>query len=300
MEFWGAEVKSGEPFLVNPGEGTMLHLSQACLGEVKKDKGSESISLYLNIDGKRLVLGTLNSEKLPQQLFDLVFDRNFELSHSWKNGSVYFYGYKAANHDQYPFLCYDSDSEEDVPLLVANNGKQVKPPTVDNPSAVKDSAPGKKVKIVEPKDVKPEEEDSSDDSDAMSEDESDSEEDSESGSDDDDEDEDSDEVEETPKKAEPSKKRPTESTTKTPLPSKKAKVVTPQKTDGKKGGVHVATPHPSKKAGKTPATLAAAVSKSTQQSPKSEGSHSCKTCNRSFKSDGALDSHNKAKHSSGK
>lgn len=79
---------------------------QACLGEVKKDKGSESVSLYLNIEGKKLVLGTLNSEKLPQQLFDLVFDRNFELSHSWKNGSVYFYGYKAANHDQYPFLSY--------------------------------------------------------------------------------------------------------------------------------------------------------------------------------------------------
>ena len=76
---------------------------QASIGEVKKEKGNETICLFVNVDGQRLVLGTLFSEKLPQQQFDLVFDRNFELSHNWKSGSVYFYGYRANNpFDEYP------------------------------------------------------------------------------------------------------------------------------------------------------------------------------------------------------
>jgi len=43
--------------------------------------------------------------------------------------------------------------------------------------------------------------------------------------------------------------------------------------DGKKGAVHVATPHPSKQAGKTPGNK-------PNQTPKSGGSLACKTCNR--------------------
>ena len=45
--------------------------------------------------------------------------------------------------------------------------------------------------------------------------------------------------------------------------------------DGKKV-VHVATPHPAKKAGKTPGN----GEKSKQQSPKSAGSVTCKSCSR--------------------
>nr|GMC79581.1 histone deacetylase HDT1-like isoform X1 [Ipomoea batatas] len=97
MEFWGVEVKSGEPFSVKPGDGMVLHLSQANLGEVKKLHGSESVCLFVNVDGRKLVLGTLISDKLPQQQFDLIFDKDFELSHNWKNGNVYFYGFKAQN-----------------------------------------------------------------------------------------------------------------------------------------------------------------------------------------------------------
>ncbi|PQM39691.1 histone deacetylase HDT1-like [Prunus yedoensis var. nudiflora] len=89
-----------------------------------------------------------------------------------------------------------------------------------------------------------------------------------------------------------SKKRPNESASKTPVPAKKAKQVTPQKTDGKKAA-HTATPHPAKKGGKTPAT----GDKPKPQTPKSGGEHSCKPCSKSFNSDGALQSHNKAKHS---
>uniref|UniRef100_A0A5B6YTV9 Putative histone deacetylase HDT1 n=1 Tax=Davidia involucrata TaxID=16924 RepID=A0A5B6YTV9_DAVIN len=306
MEFWGVEVKSGEPITVDPGNGMVLHLSQACLGEVKGN-GNESVCLYVNIDGKKLVLGTLSPEKLPQQQFDLVFERDFELSHNWKNGSVYFYGYMANNIFDDSENDSGSDSEEDLPFNAADNGKpkpqakQEKPPAPEKANAVKsDSAVGKqKVKIVEPnKDVKPEEdeessEDLEDDSfDYTSDDESDSIEDSGSGTDEDDESDEEDE--ETPKKVELSKKRPAESANKTPGLDKKAKLVTPQKTDGKKGGGHVATPHPSKQAGKTPAN------QTKQQTPKPVGSHPCQSCNRSFNSQQALESHTKAKHSAGK
>ncbi|KAK4478710.1 hypothetical protein RD792_014208 [Penstemon davidsonii] len=101
----GVEVKSGQPLKVVPGDGMVLHLSQACIGELKKEKGNESVCLFVNVDGKKLVLGTLFTDKLPQQQFDLVFDRDFEITHNWKNGSVYFCGYKANNpfEEEYPF-----------------------------------------------------------------------------------------------------------------------------------------------------------------------------------------------------
>lgn len=290
--------------MVKLGTGMILHLSQACLGEVKKGKGHESVCLFVNVDGKKLVLGTLSPEKLPQQLFDLVFDRDFELTHNWKNGSVFFYGYKAnksydetGNEDE-----SESESEEDIPLVAANNGKpstqvkQEKLVAAEKANAVMDSAAGKqKVKIVElNKDVTTEDDDevSSDDNDVMCRDSS--EDDDENSDDSDDVVDDDEDDEETSKKVHLSKKRALESASKTTVVDKKAKLVTPKKTDGKKGNVHVDTPHPLKQARKTPANT------SNLQTPKSEGSHYCKSCNRSFKSETALDSHNKAKHIAGK
>ncbi|XP_059296453.1 histone deacetylase HDT1-like isoform X2 [Lycium ferocissimum] len=286
MEFWGAEVKSGQPLSVQPGDDMVLHLSQASLGEAKNVKGSEPVCLSVTIDGKKLVLGTLISDKLPQQQFDLVFDKEFELSHNWKNGSVYFFGYKAANPFEDEENEEEDESDEEIPLTIANEGKP------EAKAAAKDSASAKqKVKIAEPsKGAKADGGDESSDGDDLSDDEDDS----EMGEDEDDSDEDqSDESEETPKKAEPSKKRPADSATKSPAPDKKAKFVTPQKTDGKKGAVHVATPHPSKQAGKTPGNK-------PNQASKSGGSLACKTCNRTFGSENALESHSKAKHSAGK
>ncbi|KAI3677199.1 hypothetical protein L1987_86821 [Smallanthus sonchifolius] len=255
----GVEVKSGQPLDVVLGEGKVLHLSQACVGEVKSNKANESVCLYVNIDDKKLVLGTLNSERLPQQLFDLVFDKDFQLSHNWKNGN--------------------SDEDEEAPLLIPNGTQVAK--KEDKP-VVADKKDGKqKVKIVEPA----KDDSDSDEDDSMS---GDSDEDNEDSSDSED---DSEEEEETPKKQQSGKKRPNESAIKTPVNEKKAKLSTPQKTDGKKAGGHVATPHPSKQ-GKTPAN------KSNQDSPASAsaGAYSCKACNRNFKSDMALQSHNQAKH----
>nr|GEU81329.1 histone deacetylase HDT1 [Tanacetum cinerariifolium] len=311
MEFWGVEVKSGETFEVALGDEKVLHLSQACLGETKNNK-SESVCLHINVEGKKLVLGTLHSERLPQQLFDLVFDKTFTISHNWKNGSVYFYGYQA---DQ-PSEESDDDSEEDseeeeeaIRLPIPNGKPEAKKEVKEAKKEVKETKKeekpvaankkdAKQVTIVEPgKDDSDDSDDSdsddSDDSDSMS---TDSGSDEEGvGKDSDDSDDSSDEEEEkeeTPKKPQSGKKRQNESAMKTPTTDKKAKMSTPQKTDGKKAAVHVATPHPSKKP-----DAKSAGSKSNQKSPASDGAH-CKSCNRNFKTDGGLQAHNQAKHAS--
>ncbi|XP_052476345.1 histone deacetylase HDT1-like isoform X42 [Gossypium raimondii] len=289
MEFWGAEVKSGQNFEValEDDGSRILHLSQVALGEGtddnKKEKGKETICLYLKFKNEKFVVGTLSQEKCPQIALDLVLHDKFELSHTGKNGSVYVTGYYVDTSQG-----SDTESEEDLPEPTMN--------LVKSEPAASDPTTTKQVKIVEPKkddDSSDEDEESSEeqeprmlvngenDSDDADSDEDDSEEDS------------SDEDQKTPEKAGPSKKRPAESSKKTPAPEKKAKLVTPQKTDSKKAGGHTATPHPSKKAGKTSAAAAAAQVK---QTPKSGGSFPCKSCGRSFGSENALQSHSKAKH----
>ncbi|KAK7853710.1 histone deacetylase hdt1 [Quercus suber] len=114
MEFWGVEVKAGQPVKVSPGEEKLIHLSQASLGE-SKNKGNESTPIFVKFGEQKLVLGTLSQEKFPQLSFDLVFEKEFELSHNWKNGSVYF-----ADSEMDSF---DEEDEEELPLNIAENGK---------------------------------------------------------------------------------------------------------------------------------------------------------------------------------
>ncbi|KAJ8749954.1 hypothetical protein K2173_013869 [Erythroxylum novogranatense] len=291
MEFWGVEVKAGQPLKVKPDEDAIIHLSQAALGESKKDKGNEPVPLFVKFDERKLVLGTLSSENIPQLSFDLVFEKEFELSHNWKNGSVFFCGYKAP---ALMYADYGDSEDEDLPLTNADNGK-IEPKVENAKAATGKATAGKsessakpKVNLVEPSKAKVEdgsnEDDDSDEDDYDEGSESDDSDEEGMSLDDDDEDDES-EDEETPKKAEQGKKRPKESAIKTPVPSKKAKPATPQKTDGKKGG-HTATPHPLKNAAKA----------SKPQTPKSGGQFSCKSCDRTFGSDGALQSHTKAKH----
>lgn len=300
MEFWGIEVKSGQPIKADPGANYVIHLSQASLGESKNK--AESVPLYVNVDGKKLILGTLSHQSCPQLSFDLVFDEEFELSHNWKNGSVYFLGYKTFIPEEGDDFGMSSEEEseeeeeEELPVAAAAaavNGKAKPDGKTAKANAGKPDAVKQSGKIAEPSSNKKSEDEDDDDE---SEDESGSDE--EDDSDDDDEsdemsmDESSDdEDEETPKKVESSKKIPVESSKKrpaeaaTPASAKKAKsAVTPQKTDGKKGG-HTATPHPAKQSGKNSA-----------KSPKSGGQFSCGSCNKSFGSEGGLESHKKAKH----
>ncbi|XWS59547.1 hypothetical protein CRYUN_Cryun08bG0131400 [Craigia yunnanensis] len=300
MEFWGAEVKSGQIFEVElEDDGSrILHLSQAALGEAtgdnKKEKGNESVCIYLKFNNENFVIGTLSQEKFPQIPLDLVLHGKFELSHTWKNGSVYFTGYYVDTSQG-----ADSESEEELPEPTIN---PIKPH-----ATASDPTTSKQVKIVEPKKEKNSSDDEDED-DTVAEDEESSEDqepgmlvngenesDNDTDSDEDDsEEESSDEDQETPEteKAGPSKKRSAESATKTLAPEKKVKLVTPQKTDGKKVGGHIATPHPSKQAGK-----ASAATGQVKQTPKSGGSSfPCKSCSRSFGSENALQSHSKAKH----
>ncbi|KAE8729417.1 Histone deacetylase 2C, putative isoform 4 [Hibiscus syriacus] len=267
MEFWGIEVKAGQPIKADPGADYVIHLSQASLGESKNK--AESVPLYVNTDGKKLVLGTLSHQNFPQLSFDLVFDQEFELSHNWKNGSVYFLDMSGDEGS--------SDEEEELPLVTAENGKAKADAKTAKANASKPEPSKPAVKIAEPS-KKTEEED--EDSEEEDDDDSEEEDDSDEISEDDISDE---EDEETPKQVESSKKRPAEPVT--PASSKKAKsAVTPQKTDCKKGG-HTATPHPAKHAGKNAA-----------KTPKSGGQFSCGSCNKYFGSEGGLDSHKKAKH----
>ncbi|MQL94550.1 hypothetical protein Taro_027231 [Colocasia esculenta] len=270
MEFWGIEVKPGETVKCEPGDDKYLHLSQASLGEVKKEKDNENIPIHLKVDNQKLVIGTLSADKCPQITYDLVFEKEFELSHSWKDGSVFFVGYKTEVSDEgYPFTSFllfslitpddfseetDSESEEEeIPMLVPANGILL--------AVVQSSM-----------DMLDGEGDSSDE--------------------DDEEDESSEEENEpSPKKDEIGKKRAAESALKTPASNKRAKLAVPG--SGQKTGGHTATPHPAKQAGKTPATS----DKSKQQTPKSAGSVPCKSCSKTFKDDNALQAHTKAKHS---
>lgn len=322
MSFWAVEVKPGVSQKVQPDENKIIHISQVALGEAKKDKGSDNVPVFVKCGDQKIVLGSLSSEKFPQVACDLVFDHEFELSHNFKNTSVYFSGYAVVqgesdgdvDSDDFESLPSDSDSEEELPLAIAENGKPKSKLVEETKPANATKSQKPKVKVVEPsKDKKPVEDVSEDadsddelDDSGSEDDESDDEEmndvgtDSDSDSDDeddDDEDDDDDDEdeEETPKKPESSgKKRPNDSATKTPVPAKKAKAVTPQKTDGKKGG-HTATPHPSKQVAKT-----SGKSEKKPQTPKSGGEVVCNSCSKTFKSDGALQAHSKAKHSASK
>ncbi|XP_024986019.1 histone deacetylase HDT1-like [Cynara cardunculus var. scolymus] len=127
MEFWGVEVKPNEILKVTVEDFKLLHISQVALGEVKNGKKVENIPVRVNFNDKKFVVGTLSSERAPQIIFDLVFQQDLELSHGWKDGSVYFCGYVADNpieDDDYEF---DSSDEEDELNFNANGTLQTKP-----------------------------------------------------------------------------------------------------------------------------------------------------------------------------
>ncbi|KAG5556665.1 hypothetical protein RHGRI_007064 [Rhododendron griersonianum] len=313
----GVEVKSGEPCPVEAGQGRILHLSQCeilhrlVLVRSRRTKGMTvftymSLSMERSLFSEHFLLKSFLRYSLTWCLMtNLSYPTagKMAVSTSMDIDAII----NQRNILRLSYCYYEDESEEDLPANVADNGKPKSQAACENPPATQNAtsarpdsaASKKKVKIVEPeKDVKTVEEDDSSEDDFgadFSEDELDSDEDedgdSESGESDT---EDDDEEEETPRKVELSKKRPAVSATATQGPDKKAKFITPQKTETKKGGGHVDTPYPSKQAGKTPAN------QSKQQTPKPAGSHPCKSCNRSFNSENALDSHTKAKHTPGK
>uniref|UniRef100_A0A804M9R6 Nucleoplasmin-like domain-containing protein n=1 Tax=Zea mays TaxID=4577 RepID=A0A804M9R6_MAIZE len=83
---------------------TIGNLAKGALGESKK---SDNALMNVKIDDQKLAIGTLSVDKNPHIQFDLVFDKEFELSHTSKTTSVFFTGYKVEQpfeEDGYPFL----------------------------------------------------------------------------------------------------------------------------------------------------------------------------------------------------
>ncbi|KAI4382282.1 hypothetical protein MLD38_008263 [Melastoma candidum] len=66
---------------------------QASLGPWKYCKQSAFVSVFVTLGGQNLVLGSLCPKTIPRLSFELVFDKDFVLSHNWKSGNVYFCGY---------------------------------------------------------------------------------------------------------------------------------------------------------------------------------------------------------------
>lgn len=131
MEFWGIEVQAGKPFKVTPGEGKLVHISHASLGNCKGEKG-EAVTLNVKVGDSKFVMGTLVSESIPQACFDVLFDKEFELSHNWGKGSVHFVGFECPNNnnDEEGEDFSDSEEEEEeveeVPAAVTANGNAAK------------------------------------------------------------------------------------------------------------------------------------------------------------------------------
>ncbi|XP_039811640.1 histone deacetylase HDT2-like [Panicum virgatum] len=291
MEFWGEELKPGSKVSFNTGQGYVIHLSQAALGEIKK--GSENVVVYVEVNDKKLVLGTMSVEKHPQIMCDLIFEKDFEQSHSSKTTSVFLCGYRS------PIPIIGSNSGEDE--ISSNEELETDEILMKNDKT--------KVSVMDGKNDKQDvDDDFTDDSDSeMSEDESIDEETSSGANvtdDSEDETEDLEEQRSTQKKPEVvSKKRVSE--TMTPS-SKKAKAEpSGQRTGDKKT--------PAEQDSKTPAdqceifllgikilmieraTRALCSSKSNEKSP-IPGSHACKSCSTTFGSQSALEPHTKEKH----
>ncbi|XP_039688869.1 histone deacetylase HDT1 isoform X2 [Medicago truncatula] len=152
-EFWGVEVKVGQSVKVDPNdlcEG-YIHISQVALGEVKKDKASEPVVLYLKVDDQKFVLGTLIKDTIPQIAMDIFLDDESELSHNSKNATVYFSGYKAFRIDNADD--FDSDSSDNDPELapLRKRAQAAKEAAKSGKPIAETGALAKKVKIVDPK-----------------------------------------------------------------------------------------------------------------------------------------------------
>ncbi|KAM0931207.1 hypothetical protein ACQ4PT_000308 [Festuca glaucescens] len=298
MEFWGVEVKPGQSLSCDVGKEFIIHLSQAALGETEKESGNTVVSA--KVGDNKVVIGTLSAENQPQIQFDLVFEKEFELSHSSETASVFVCGYKVA------ILCvldllvafFTSDSSKDKGEVNAVNNQVI------NPTADEDDSDSSSLDdLSSSSDDDLTEDESSTEGDSSEEDDTSTEEDDSSSeeiytsseeiatsSELDSSDE---EGKNTPVKPEDGKKRVAETALKTPASDKKAKVATPscQTAGDDKNVPYVATP--TKQASKASGN---SNGKPKAKSPKSVGTHACKSCSRTFGSDFALQSHEKAKH----
>lgn len=101
----GAEILEALDWMMTASRLSLL-IWQAALGP-SKDGKSERVVIRVESGGKNLVLGTLSSGKVDQMTLDLIFDRQFTLSHSSSSASVFFCGYRTDKAQE-----YDEESDE--------------------------------------------------------------------------------------------------------------------------------------------------------------------------------------------
>ncbi|KAL6616582.1 hypothetical protein ACP70R_038852 [Stipagrostis hirtigluma subsp. patula] len=116
FEHWGVVVRPGETVRCDPGE-VYCHLSQIAL-QAGKENGH--VRVFVKVDGKELLIGTLSVDKYPQHTTDLVFEKEFELLHTSKTSNISAIGYKFSD------VCRKSDtssekdgeSDDEAPLAI--------------------------------------------------------------------------------------------------------------------------------------------------------------------------------------
>lgn len=74
------------------------------MGETNEIAADGPVYIYGSFESTKYVLGQLIPGKIPLQHFDLSFDNDFELAHSWKYGSVFFAGNRVK--EEYPFKIF--------------------------------------------------------------------------------------------------------------------------------------------------------------------------------------------------
>ncbi|CAH1447181.1 unnamed protein product [Lactuca virosa] len=80
------EVKSGETLEVNVDEGKLVTLKKAKLGT----ETDETVFVKVSVDGgvTQLVAARLNLPSWPHKALDIIFDKDFQFSHTGSNTSV--------------------------------------------------------------------------------------------------------------------------------------------------------------------------------------------------------------------
>lgn len=79
------------------------------MGESKDKSGKkvERVVVRVQVDESEVVLGTLSEGKCDQMPLDLVFDREFKISHNSNSSSVFICGYRTEGPDDF----YDSEGK---------------------------------------------------------------------------------------------------------------------------------------------------------------------------------------------
>ncbi|WVZ67737.1 hypothetical protein U9M48_016780 [Paspalum notatum var. saurae] len=147
-EHWGVVVRPGKTVKCDPLE-FYCHLSQIALQD---GKGNEDVRVFVKIDGKEFLIGTLSVDKYPQYTTSLVFEKEFELLHTSKSTNISALGFKISNIS---IDVSDDESDEEVPLAIplypnAEDKSKENKSGVEKPTATQFSKP--KIRLEETKD----------------------------------------------------------------------------------------------------------------------------------------------------